>query len=101
MTLSTSAVAVCCCNDWRSSLSSRVFSMAMTACAAKFDTSSICFSVNGANLLAENADCADQLALLEHRHVDGGARAAELCRIAGGFVANGGGPLFVCTYRRK
>ncbi len=31
----------------RSSLSSRVFSMAMTACAAKFETSSICLSVNG------------------------------------------------------
>src|SRR6516164_1982471 len=32
MTLSTSAVAVCCCSDSRSSLSSRVFSMAMTVC---------------------------------------------------------------------
>ena len=38
MTLSTSEVAVCCSNDslrsvvrWRNSLSSRVFSMAMTA----------------------------------------------------------------------
>ena len=47
-------VAVCCSSDsvrssvrWRSSLSSRVFSMAMTACAAKFFTSSICLSVNG------------------------------------------------------
>ena len=54
MTLSTSDVAVCCSSDsvrssvrWRSSLSSRVFSMAMTACAAKFCTSSICLSVNG------------------------------------------------------
>ena len=35
MTLSTSAVAVCCCSDSRSSLSSRVFSIAMTAWAAK------------------------------------------------------------------
>ena len=32
---------------WRSSLSRRVFSMAMTAWAAKFLTSSICLSVNG------------------------------------------------------
>jgi hypothetical protein len=32
MTLSTSAVAVCCWSDSRSSLSSRVFSIAMTAC---------------------------------------------------------------------
>ena len=47
ITLSTSAVAVCCCSDSRSSLSSRVFSMAMTAWAAKFVTSSICLSVNG------------------------------------------------------
>ena len=43
MTFSTSEVAVCCSSDsvrssvrWRSSLSSRVFSMAMTAWAAKF-----------------------------------------------------------------
>ena len=36
MTLSTSAVAVCCSNDCLSSFSSRAFSMAMTACAAKF-----------------------------------------------------------------
>ena len=43
MTFSTSEVAVCCSSDserssvrWRSSLSSRVFSMAITACSAKF-----------------------------------------------------------------
>jgi hypothetical protein len=35
MTLSTSAVAVCCCKDSRSSFRSRVFSMAMTAWASK------------------------------------------------------------------
>jgi hypothetical protein len=46
-TLSTSAVAVCCCSDSRSSLSRRVFSIAMTACFAKLPTSSICLSVNG------------------------------------------------------
>ena len=46
MTLSTSEVAVCCSSDsvrssvrWRSSLSSRVFSMAITAWAAKVVTS--------------------------------------------------------------
>ena len=32
---------------WRSSLSSRVFSMAMTAWAAKFLTNAICLSVKG------------------------------------------------------
>ena len=36
----------------RSSLSSRAFSMAMTAWAAKFVTSSICLSVKGSNFLA-------------------------------------------------
>src|SRR5262245_12830219 len=47
MTLSTSAVAVCCCSDSRSSLSKRAFSMAMTAWLAKLVSSSICLSVNG------------------------------------------------------
>ncbi len=32
------AVADCCCKDSRSSLSNRVFSMAMTACLAKFSS---------------------------------------------------------------
>ena len=45
MTLSTSAVAVCCCSrSLRSSLSTRVFSMAMTACAAKVFSTPICLS---------------------------------------------------------
>ena len=54
MTFRTSDVAVCCSRAserssvrWRSSLSSRVFSMAMTAWAAKFFTSSICWLPNG------------------------------------------------------
>ena len=61
MTCSTSEVAVCCSSDsvsssvrwprsvvrWRNSFSSRAFSMAMTAWAAKFVTKPICFSVNG------------------------------------------------------
>src|SRR6516165_1683877 len=41
MTLSTSDVAVCCCSDSRSSLSSRAFSMAITAWLAKFLTKSV------------------------------------------------------------
>src|SRR6478736_2920805 len=40
MTLSMSAVAVCCRSDSRSSLSRRAFSIAITACAAKLVTSS-------------------------------------------------------------
>jgi hypothetical protein len=47
MTLSTSAVAVCCCSDSRSSFSRRVFSMAITAWSANVVASSICLSVNG------------------------------------------------------
>jgi hypothetical protein len=47
ITRSTSAVAVCCSSDCRNSLSSRAFSMAMTAWAAKFCTSAICLSLNG------------------------------------------------------
>jgi len=50
ITCSTADVAVCCSSDCRSSLSSRAFSMAMTACAAKFLTSSICLSVKGGHL---------------------------------------------------
>jgi hypothetical protein len=46
-TFSTSAVAVCCCSGSRSSFSSRVFSMAMTAWLAKLVTSAICLSLNG------------------------------------------------------
>jgi hypothetical protein len=41
MTPNTSAVAVCCSSDCLNSLSSRAFSMAMTAWAAKFVTSAI------------------------------------------------------------
>ena len=54
MTLSTSLVAVWYSSDssrssvrWRNSPSSRAFSIAMTACAAKFCSSAICLSVNG------------------------------------------------------
>ena len=67
MTLSTSEVAVCCSSDsvrssvrWRSSLSSRAFSMAITAWAAKFCTSSICLSVNGRTSCAVDRDRANQ-----------------------------------------
>ena len=67
MTLSTSAVAVCCSERLRSSLSSRVFSMAMTACAAKFVTSSICFSVNGA-LPGGRCVLTPRLVPSQHRH---------------------------------
>ena len=66
MTFSTSEVAVCRSRRdrrARNSLSSRVFSMAMTAWAAKFVTSSICLSVNG-RTSAVDGDGADQLVFL-------------------------------------
>ena len=47
MTCNTSAVAVCCSKASRVSVISRAFSIAITACAAKFCNSAICLSVNG------------------------------------------------------
>jgi hypothetical protein len=47
MTCSTSAVAVCCSKASRVSVISRAFSIAITACAAKFCNSAISFSENG------------------------------------------------------
>ena len=78
MTLSTSAVAVCCCSNSRSSLSSRVFSMAMTAWAAKFCDQLDLLVGERANLLAIDDDHADQLIVLEHRHRQNGPGAAEV-----------------------
>ena len=47
MTCNTSAVAVCCSSASRVSVSSRAFSIAITAWAAKFCSSAICLSENG------------------------------------------------------
>jgi hypothetical protein len=47
MTCKTSAVAVCCSKASRVSVNSRAFSIAITACAAKFCNSAICLSENG------------------------------------------------------
>jgi len=47
MTCKTSAVAVCCSKASRLSVSRLAFSIAITACAAKFCSSAICLSVNG------------------------------------------------------
>ena len=69
MTLSTSAVAVCC---WRRfaqlTLSSRVFSMAMTACAAKFCNQLDLFVRERPHFLTIHGDSADKIVFLEHRH---------------------------------
>jgi hypothetical protein len=47
ITCNTSAVAVCCSSASRCSVISRAFSIAITACAAKFRTSSISRGVKG------------------------------------------------------
>ena len=47
ITCNTSAVAVCCSSASRVSVNNRAFSIAITACAAKFSTSAMCFSENG------------------------------------------------------
>ena len=78
MTFSTSEVAVCCCSDSRSSLSSRVFSIAMTACAAKFCHQLDLLVGEWTDLLAVDADRADQLVVFEYWHDDGRASASEL-----------------------
>ena len=78
MTLSTSAVAVCCWSDSRSSLSSRVFSMAMTACAAKFVNQVDLLVSERADFLPINENSADHLALLKHRNGDNSAGASEI-----------------------
>ena len=87
MTLSTSAVAVCCCSDSRSSLSSRVFSMAMTACVGEVLDQLDLLVGEGTDLLPVDADYADQFVVLEHRHGEEGAGTPEVsersdCRIA-------------------
>src|SRR5438105_10506176 len=74
MTLSTSAVAVCCCRDSRRSLSRRTLSIAMTACGNQRDLR-VC---ERPNLLAVNANGADQVTFLEHRHRKYGSIASKL-----------------------
>ena len=86
MTLSTSAVAVCCCSDSRSSLSRRAFSMAMTAWSAKFVSRSICLLGEGAHLLPVDGESANQLVIFEHRHVDRRPRSTERDRRGGDTV---------------
>ena len=52
--------------------------MAMTACAAKPLTSSICFSVKRRTFWPEDDDGADQIIILQHRYVHERFRVAEL-----------------------
>ena len=85
MTLSTSAVAVCCCSNSRKIVgalvavrrSSRTFSMAITACAAN-SSSMICFSENGRFSLSENQHIADHALVLEQWHGEQAARTPDI-----------------------
>ena len=71
ITRKTLEVAVCCSSDserssvrWRSSFNSRVFSMAMTACAAKLCHQLDLLVGEWPHLLAVDRDSADQFAFL-------------------------------------
>ena len=78
MTRNTSAVAVCCSSDSRNSVSSRVFSMAITACAAKLVHQFDLLLGEGPDFLTINRDRADKLVVLHHRHDENRARARRL-----------------------
>ena len=81
MTLSTSAVAVCCCRGIHvSSLSSRVFSMAMTVCAASL-TSSICLSVKGRTSWSEYTDEAEEFITFQQWDRNARSNATYLYRL--------------------
>ena len=77
MTRSTSAVAVCCSSDCRNSLSSRVFSMAMTAWAAGLNQFDLLVG-KGEDFLAVDHDGTDQFPILQHRDPDYGTRPTIL-----------------------
>ena len=78
MTFNTSEVAVCCCSDSRNSLSSRVFSMAMTACAGEvLDELDVPIGERS-DFLAVDDDPTDQLVVLEHGHEQSGPRATQI-----------------------
>ena len=73
----------------RNSLSSREFSIAITAWLAKLFNSAICFSLNGATSRRSDSDGADQFAVLEHRNDENGARARKVDEVPGWRVGVG------------
>ena len=54
-----------------------MFSMAMTACAAKFVQQFDLLFGEGPNFLADQGKRADHLVLLQHRHAQGGPRTTK------------------------
>ena len=84
MTFSTSLVAVWYSSDssrslvrWRNSPSNRAFSIAITACAAKFSSRAICLSGNTPGFPALDPDEADHGSVLEQRHLQKRADTAQ------------------------
>ena len=67
---------------WRSSLSSRAFSMAMTAWPAKLRQLDLLVGER-TDFLPIDRDCADRLVLLEHRHAQNRANAKLLDNVDG------------------
>ena len=68
MTCNTSAVAVCCSKASRVSVISRAFSIAMTACAAKFSKQRDLLVGERPHLLAVGDDQTEQDLLLAQRN---------------------------------
>ena len=80
MTLSTSAVAVCCCNDFAQLIEqARVLNGDDGLVGEIFDQINLLFS-EWPHLLAIQGNRADEFVLLEHWHYDKGPRARELRR---------------------
>ena len=84
MTLSTSAVAVCCCSDSRkssvracTSSNSRTFSIAITAWSAKVVDQLDLLVGEGLHLWRVEDQHADRLALAQQRDAENGAIPAE------------------------
>src|SRR5271156_5438091 len=80
MTCNTSAVAVCCSSASRVSVISRAFSIAITACAAKFCSRGNLLVGERPHLLAIDRETAEQSTVLAQRHNEKRACAAELDR---------------------
>ncbi len=80
MTCNTSAVAVCCSKASRVSVKSRAFSIAMTACAAKFCNSAICLLGEGTDLLTINHENAEEDIILHQWRRKPGSCPTEVDR---------------------
>ena len=78
MTLSTSAVAVCCCSDFAQFVEQAGVLDGDDCLLSKIANKLDLLIGEGTDLLPVDGDGADQLALFEHGHSDVRARAREL-----------------------